>query len=424
MLEEAQLLDQDYEDGSNRTWATQVTIDGLTYAASLFWQPLQNTEDPIAEVSESAEGIMEGADLFCIKQGKAPQFGICASQQGYKNGMNVGAIPVATALGGQSSFVAVFKVQEGWWYICVRNDIILSDGDMVFLKEEDAKSQFMYMLAVPDWGKKIAPKDWEIEGTEEVDVSTLVSKGNRAKLQKIKALRGTKLFMVIGVSAVVGIWLLSTIIDSIFLAPPKRPMIAPVKPKVVKPVEKIPEIKPWEKVKDPNQVMTQCYDYIAALAQIMPPGWKIGEITCNAGGVSTSWKREVGRIAWIDEALEKSQIKFGSKAISDDGNNLVVSVPLDGVKTVASKPTYASPQLKITINDLFQSINQPVALSDGSEKSNLSNVYRTVKFKFSSVNNPVVWRDLLTKFSGLEVTMIKYRKDGNMWDYEGAIYVL
>ena len=147
MLEDAQLMDQDFEEGGNRTWATQVTVDGLTYATSLFWQPLQNTDDPVTEVNDAAEGIMEGADLFCIKQGKAPQFGICASKQGYKKGMNVGAIPVATALGGQSSFVAVFKVQEGWWYICVRNDIILSDGDMVFLNEEDAKNQFMSMLA-------------------------------------------------------------------------------------------------------------------------------------------------------------------------------------------------------------------------------------------------------------------------------------
>ena len=424
MLEEAQLLDQDYEDGSNRTWATQVTVDGLTYATSLFWQPLQNTEDPVAEVSEAAEGIMEGADLFCIKQGKAPQFGICASQQGYKSGANVGAIPVATALGGQSSFVAVFKVQEGWWYICVRNDIILSDGDMVFLKEEDAKNQFMSMLAVPDWGKKIAPKEWEIEGTEDIDVTSLINKGNRAKLQKIKALRGTKLFMVIGVSAVVGIWLLSTIIDSIFLAPPKKPMIAPIKPKVVKPIEKIPEIKPWEKVKDPSQVMTKCYDYIAAISQIMPPGWKIGDITCNAGSASTSWTREIGRIAWIDEALDKSGIKFGAKAVSDDGNSVNVSVPLDQVATVASRPTYNSVQLKMTLNDLFQSINQPVALSDSSFTSAQSNIYRSVKFKFSSVNNPVVWRDLLTNFSGLEITMIKYTKDGNKWDYEGAIYVL
>ena len=390
MLEDAKLMDQDFEEGGNRTWATQVTVDGLTYATSLFWQPLQNTDDPVTEVNDAAEGIMEGADLFCIKQGKAPQVGICASKQGYKKGMNVGAIPVATALGGQSSFVAVFKVQEGWWYICVRNDIILSDGDMVFLNEEDAKNQFMSMLAVPDWGKKIAPK----------------------------------LFMVIGVSAVVGMWLLSTIIDSIFLAPPKRPVMAPIKPKVIKPIEKIPEVKPWEKVKNPTQMMTKCYDYIAAISQIMTPGWKIGAVSCTPNSVSTEWTREVGRLAWLDEALDKSGIKFSGKNFSDDGNKVTISVELDGIDTVNSTPAYNSAQLKMTLNDLFQSINQQVALAETNMTSEQSNVYRSVQFRFSSVNNPVVWRDLLTKFSGLEVKMIKYTKDENKWDYEGAIYVL
>ena len=377
MLEDAKLLDDDYEEGSNRTWSPTITVDGLTYATSLFWQPLQNTEDPVAEVSEAAEGIMEGADLFCIKQGKAPQFGICASNQGFKSGMSVGAISVATALGAQSSFVAVFKVNTGWWYICVRNDIILSDGDMVFLKEEDAKNQFLSMLAVPDWGKKIAPEEWGIEGTESEDVADLIKKGMRAKLQKIKALRGAKLFMVIAISAIVGIWLLSTIIDSIFLAPPKRPMVAPIKPKVVKAKPKIPEIKPWEKLKDAGYIMAKCYDNIAALSQIMPPGWTIGELTCNGSGK---------------------------------------------IPTTPSKPDRTTTELKMTLNDLFQAIGQPVALSETSFTSAQNNIYRSIRFKFTSVNNPIVWKDLLTKFSGLEITMIKYHKDGEKWDYEGAIY--
>lgn len=424
MLEDAKLLDEDYEGGSNRTWATSITVDGLTYATSLFWQPLQNTEDPISDVSDASEGILEGADLFCIKQGKAPQFGICVSSQGYKSGELVGAISAASALSDLSSFVAVFKVDKGWWYICVRNDIILSDGDMVFLSEEDAKNQFLSMLAVPDWEKKIAPAEWGLEGTETLDLTELMKKGMRAKLQKIKALRGTKLLVVIAISAIVGLWLLSTIIDSIFLAPPKRPMVAPIKPKVVKPIQKLPEVKPWEKLSDPAQIMVKCYENIAAIAQIMPPGWKIGEITCNKAGVSTSWSRQVGRISWADEALENSGITFSTRAVSDNGDSIVATAPLGSVDVKSMKPEKNLTDLKITLNDLFQAIGQPVALSDYAYTSPQNTVYRSVKFKFSSVNNPIVWKDLLTKFSGLEVIMIKYNKDGEKWDYEGAIYAL
>ena len=166
MLEEAKLLDDDYDADGRRTWGTNIELDGVTYATSLFWQPLQNKDDPFTEVGEASEGVMEGADLFCIKQGKAPQFGICASKEGYKSGENVAAVTLATAMADRSSFVAVFKVDNGWWYTCIRNDIILSDGDMLFLNEQEAKDQFLSMLAVPDWGRKIAPPEWGIEETE------------------------------------------------------------------------------------------------------------------------------------------------------------------------------------------------------------------------------------------------------------------
>ena len=72
MLEDAQLMDQDFEEGGNRTWATQVTIDGLIYATSLFWQPLQNTDDPVTEVNDAAEGQSamrgDGISLFRSRQ--------------------------------------------------------------------------------------------------------------------------------------------------------------------------------------------------------------------------------------------------------------------------------------------------------------------------------------------------------------------
>lgn len=423
MLEDAKLLDDDYDDG-RRTWGTSIELDGVTYATSLFWQPLQNKDDPFTEVGEASEGVMEGADLFCIKQGKAPQFGICASKEGYKSGENVAAVTLATAMADRSSFVAVFKVDNGWWYTCVRNDIILSDGDMLFLNEQEAKNQFLSMLAVPDWGRKIAPPEWNLEETEYPDLHKLMSQGMRAKLQKIKALRGTKLMVVIAISAIIGLWLLSSIINGIFLAPPKRPIIAPVAPKVVKPVEKIPEIKPWEKISDPEQVMLNCYKAVQDVVTIMPPGWVIGNISCSTGGLTTSWTREVGKISWIEQALDMSGITFSGRSISDNGNSLIASVPLPKIKQISSPPLKNDIDLKNTLNNLFQSIGQSVNLSSFAYTSPEQNVYRSVQFKFSSIHNPSVWSDLLTKFSGLDITMIRYNTGNKTWEYEGAIYVL
>ena len=423
MLEDAELLDDDYDNGSKRSWGTSIDVGGTTYATSLFWQPLQNLNDPFQEVEEASADVLEGADLFCIKGGKAPQFGICVSQEGYKNGEFAAAVALSTAMSNYASYVGVFKTSNGWWYICVRNDIILSDGDMLFLSEDEAKSQFMSMLAVPDWDKKIAPKEWGIPETEEVDVNELIYRGAKSKLQKIKGLRGTKLLAVVVVSAVVGLWLISSIIDHIFLAPKVRPVVVPVKPKVVKKVEQVPEVKPWEKVVNPVMTAHECYKGIISLVNILPPGWRISELTCAGGSVATSWTRELGRLSWMQKSLDTSGVAISGASFSQDGNSVTVTLPLPVIEQKPSPPSLNMIELQNDINDTFQAIGYPISLGTSSSTSNVGKVYRMITFTLTSTHDPLVWIKLLTKYSGLEIKTIKYEPNTKSWYYEGIIYV-
>lgn len=425
MLEEAKFLNDDEDNpGARRSWGTSITVDGSTFATSLFWQPLQNTSDPFQEVEDASAGVLEGADLFCIKGGKAPQFGICVSHEGYKSGEMVAAVALATAMSNVGSYVAVFKTQQGWWYTCIRNDIILSDGDMLFLNEEEAKNQFMSMLAVPDWGKKIAPKEWGIEDTEEVDVTELLERGARAKLQKIKGLRGTKLLLVIAISTIVGLWLISSLVNHIFLTPTVRPVMVPVKPKVVKKIEQPPEVKPWEKVTNPAMLMKECYEGISSLVKILPPGWKIGDLSCTAGGVATGWKREIGRLSWARKALDESGLTFSGISFSGDGNSLSATLPLAPIEQLPSPPGRNIIDLQNQMNDQFQAIGHPITLQAAIFTSPRGTLYRMLNFGISSTYNPLTWSTLLTKYSGLEIKMIKYSPESKVWYYEGTIYAL
>lgn len=424
MLENADLLDDDYDSGSRRSWGTSISVDGTTYATSLFWQPLQNLNDPFQEVEEASGEVLEGADLFCIKGGKAPQFGICVSQEGYKSGEFAAAVALSTAMSNFASYVGVFKTDRGWWYICVRNDIILSDGDMLFLDENEAKSQFMSMLAVPDWDKKFAPEEWKIADTETVDVEEIILRGAKAKLQKIKGLRGAKLLAVVGVSAVVGIWLFSSIINHIFLTPQVRPVVVPVKPKVVKQIEQPPEIKPWEKVTNPVMTAHECYKGIISLVQILPPGWKISPLTCTSGSIATSWTREMGRLSWMKKALDTSGYTFSGVSFTSDGNNVTVALPLPVVEQQASPPNMTLVNLQNDINDTFQAIGYPISLGTSSYTSNRGTIYNMITFTMDSTHDPLIWVKLLTKYSGLEFKTIGYNPDSKTWHYEGIIYVL
>ena len=426
MLEDANLDENGQSENPEevRTWGTNFTIGGTNYATSLFWQPLRNSDDPYTEISEAAENVLEGADLFALKKGKSPQFGLCISSQGYQKGTRVAASALVSALSDAPSFLAVFKVDRGWWYVCVRNDVILSDGDMLFFNEQEAKDQFSSMLAVPDWGYKIAPAEWNIEDTQEADLASLLKNAPKEVLQKIHALRGTKLMIVVAIAAIAAIWLISTIISTVFNSEPPKPIVAPIAIKTVDQVAAPPEPKPWEAIPSPIQILSGCFQGVQNLVGISTPGWHIGGITCTPEGLVTSWHMEVGRLSWIDKALNNSGVIFSSKSIAPNGTEVIASAPMPRLTTLNSPPKMNGVDLVNTINDLFQGLQMSISLASQTWTSPQNNVYKSVKFAFSSRHDPMVWADILTKFSGLTINVIKYDTNTNSWYYEGAIYVL
>ena len=72
MLEDANLTDEDVEKSKEQSVGTEIVVDGVEYATNLFWQPLQNKDDPFMEVEEASQGILEGADLFLYQTRQSP----------------------------------------------------------------------------------------------------------------------------------------------------------------------------------------------------------------------------------------------------------------------------------------------------------------------------------------------------------------
>ena len=455
MLEDANLLDNDGEGGSKKTTGSTIVVDSTPFATSLFWQPIQNPNDFMPEVEDASTDIIEGADLFAVKSGKAPQFGICISQDGYKKGMNSAAIALMTSLSDFSSIVGVFKVDGGWWYVCSRNDVILSDGDMLYTDEEEAKNQLMSMLTVPDWDKKFAPGEWEIPETEEGNLEDIFSRGKRVKLQKIRALRGTKLIVVVVGGIIIGGWLLSTLFDFI-MAPPKRKVVKAPKPKVVQKAEVVIP-KPWENMKSPTAFMNNCYKGIVDMATLMPPGWvSTGRFVCTGETVATSWKKGVGFLDWADKTMRNSHFDNLHYAFDENGSSLSSTLSLPKLNRENNAPTKKMSDLRFEINKVFQEIGVKISLTKkiiklnagsggskagkgpagakgakglpaakgGRDKKAQTLEIQALGFKLNSQYNPLTWLQLLTKFSSFEINNIEYNKNNNSWAYEGVFYVL
>ena len=406
-----------------KAWKSTFKEGDTTYAASLFWQPLLNEDKPLPEVKEAAENILEGADLYVVRKGKSPQFGLAASSQGFTKGLPSAAVALISGLGNVTSFLGVFKVDTGWWYICYRNDVILSDGDTLFINERDAKNQFISMLAVPDWDAIFAPEEWAIEDTKHSELDALLKRGLQVRLDKINGSNDTIMLAVIVACFAIILWFAYSTLKDLFFSAPETPIIAPVEQ--VEQEELPPEPKPWEELPNPVDVMRNCYAAVQKVVEVVTPGWSLEGVTCTPdSGLVTSWKRDLGRLTWIEQALDVSGVQFTSRVLSRDGNTVMVTVPVEKAKTLNSPPEYEEDDLTDTLNDINQALDINISFNPKTWVSPRGTQYKLMGFNITSNNDPFIWIDLLMKFSGLKITNITYDVNNATWTYEGEIYEL
>lgn len=418
-------------DSDDAPWGATMTVGSTVYATTIFWQPLQDPDNPLPEVRETAENVLENADLYVIRPTGMPQYGLGISSEGHKPGMPVAALALADAFSDQASSVSVFKVPEGWWFVAIRNDLILSEDDMLYQKEEDAKRTFLSMMAVPDWGRKIAPSEWGIEDTEEVDIAELFAKAPKIKLAKLKNDFNIKTIIILAVAIILVAWggfaLLSHFSGSEDVI---EEVVAP--PPVVKPVVEKPKVMsvpmPWESIVLPSDFINVCTNSVSQLTAARIPGWTLGNVDCQQVGLTTSWNMVQGRLGNLQTALKMYNIEGLNFTISDNGRSAIGSINFGSLRKTYSAPTLRTQEIVTELTDIFQALNIPLSVSvsnispAASDRAIQQEPYSFVNFSFSS-NLPVSeWRIFFSNFDALELTSMVYNVNSNNWKYEGRIY--
>ena len=427
-------------ENQNRTSAGgSVTVGGVKYAVGLLWAPLQNQDDPIPEIREAMEAE-PAADLYCQRASIAPQYGLGKTILGHHSGEPALAASVATALSGKSSSCCVFKVNEGWWFVAIRNDLILAEEDVLFESEDEAKRAFFAMMAVPDWDIRIVPAEWNVEGAEQQELKALIENVRKTRLFELSAAKKTQVLVVLAllVILVLGflIYLAFQFISSVF---EQAPIIQMPTPEVVRPVEPAPEKpKPWERVPQTDILINRCWNNAYQLEAITIPTWTMGRVTCTPQELSTSWRissMRGARLAWVKSALDryklnKLEVKLDPSGTSASGKMAFTDIPL-----VLSTPTLTVDQIRTELTDIKQSTALPIQFSEQTVKDPPDNpdgtvppnqqVYRYFSFSISSPYAPREWKVFFDKFSGLEFLKIEYEPaigSNNKWTYEGRIY--
>ncbi len=411
-----------------------VKIAGKSYAVGLFWQPVQNEKTYIKEIEVSVQTVLPGANLYALRKGAATQYGLGATSYGHKSGMPSGASAIANALRDKPSAVCVFKLEEGWWFITIRNNLILSEEDTVYTNEDDAKEAFNSMLSIPDWGYKIAPAEWEIEDTTEISLTDLLGRGQAVELRKISS-GLQKNVIILLVLAFFGWQYYSGVQED--KAEAERIAAKRERDRKRKLEERNkppppPPAAPWEALTSPEDFSKKCTILVINSTAVVP-GWDLQDSTCIEKQFSTNWRRAFGSPGWIFEAK-----KFGSipkimelKSKDKTYTNVVGTIDIPFVKHEKSEPNLTKVELQKKLNDLFHDLQiKGLRLVDKKQtvkdpnNSSYSKDYLYTEFKFSdaSYRMPLDWVKIFKDIKGLEFDSIKWNDKTRKWEYLGKIY--
>ena len=436
MATEQDILNEKF---NRRSAGSSVTVGNTKYAVGLLWAPLQNQDDPIPEIREAMDAE-PATDLYCQRASLAPQYGLGKTVLGHHSGEPSLAASVATALSGKSSACCVFKVDEGWWFVAIRNDLILAEEDVLFQSEEEAKRAFFAMMAVPDWDIRIVPPEWNVEGSEQQDLKTLIENVRKTRLFELSAAKKTQVLVLLAIFVViilgVLIYFAVRFISSVF---EQAPIIQMPTPEVVRPVEPAPEKpKPWERVPQTDILINRCWNNAYQLESIAIPTWKMGRVTCTPKELSTSWRItnvRGARLAWVKAALDRYKLNKLEVKLASSGTSATGKMPFTDIPLVLSTPTLTVDQIRQELTDIKQATALPIQFSEKTVKDPPNNpdgtvppnqqVYTYFSFSIHSPYAPREWKVFFDKFSGLEFLKIEYEPtlgSKNKWTYEGRIY--
>lgn len=172
-----------------------VSVGRRPYAVGLYWENSPSSR-VVAAAKEAASQPGQHADFYAIragqKDGRVPQFGLGQSEAGHKAGMPAFAGCLANQQLG--SWVGAFRLREGTVVTVVRDDLIVPDGDQLYLDETEARERLLQEVSFGGLQRIYAPEAWAIPGADNMPISLLLDERRDVKLQPVRTPKSIKVF--------------------------------------------------------------------------------------------------------------------------------------------------------------------------------------------------------------------------------------
>ena len=413
-----------------------LSVDRKKYAVGLFWQPMGAVVGARNYARNLARSVDKKLNLYTEYRAMV---GLAARKNGARAGMLCAAAEVMESFSEYTSFLAVFSVPRGFYMVAARNGVILVDK--LFESEDEARSEYVKMSEIPDWGAFFAPGAWGMPRAAERNIGDLLNGQSKAVLKTISRF-GPRMLSVL-LLAVFALFMTFVFRDSVKQVFMPRPQVAELNPELVAEykkqieekakeldeqfeIEKTPPpepiVMPYELLPDVFERAQQCYQAIAFLMQPVT-GWNQVNVVCGETYAIADFKRDFGT---LDDFYNMATGLMPGALVNEvNEENLRVQVALPKLEAVSSQDERDADTVVRDVTSAFQGIDTVVdteivvdTLTNGVDVETVN----VVEVGAESKLIPQQFMEIFADFGGVYLMQAGWNARTRLWNYEVLIY--
>ena len=412
-----------------------VSIQHRKFATGLFWQPVTVGVNPYLYARQLAEKGSKKYNLFVEYKS---MIGLGDSHNGMRSGMPSAAVMVTGALSGFISFLGVFQVDNYFYLVAARNDVIIRD--VLIETEVEARKIYAELSNIPDWGALFAPASWGMPRSQEKFLSDLLVNGVLEKLRPISMTKSIVMSVGLGIGFLVllGIFLYAPMLE-IFS---KKDSGTHVNPELMAEYkrqleEKNKELdKQFEIVKKEPQPLDYPYNHLPDVAEraqlcykaigfVMQPvmGWNQKTTKCDASYVYVSFVRGFGTLN--DFYAIGGEILPGGIVDQVSDNEINVRVKLPELKTGPSLEERDRTEVIRDIMSIFQQVKIKGSVKESTITVKNEDASENVNILVVNANSKLIpseFMQMFEDFGGVYMRSVKWNVGSRSWDYDIIVY--
>lgn len=413
-----------------------IHVNRKKYAVGLFWQPIASGVIVRNYAKSLSKSIDKRLNLYLEYKGMVA---LGSRKFGHKVGMISAAAEVMNAFSEYTSFLAVFAVDKKFYMVAARNGVIIQDR--IFDTEDEARTEYVKMSEIPDWGAFFAPSNWGMPRAVPRALYEVLTGNSHATLHWISRVNAWIFSAALVVLFVFGI--IGLLRDPIVQTVAPRPQMAELNPELVaeykkqleeknkeldeqfeieKPQPVAPIVMPYENLPEPQARAELCYKAIGFLMQSVP-GWNQINVECGETHASVVFQRSFGTLTAFYTDVAK--LMPGVFVQEVDENTVRVRTALPVLEGRASQDERDVETLIRDLVSAFQAIDTTVqtevvidTITNGVDVANVNLVELMVQSKLV----PMQIIKALSEFGGVYITKCTWNVKTRVWNYEVIIY--